>query len=413
MEVPRFYSGYHPAVPRTPLWAVAVVAAATSLSLAIALGTRGYVHPDERLHVEAFRYYASHVWPPDMNSDALVYDAYGTSKVYARESAYTLFGWLGRGPGVRPYRLLGVALLPLTLGLLLFRRSRLAPTQALGLVLAAVPQVLYVFGYANTDGWSVCVSVALFAFALRLSESGAPWTWAECAALGLLAGLLLATKDNFLFALALPLVLLVPQARSRATPGRLALVLVLAALPPAPYKVIYPSTQDDYAGASWRQSEQRAAPGFKPSDATPPVDVLRGFAVRTAQSAWGVYGHMNVFHAPAVYAGVAALAALNLGLTVRTARRRWSVLPVELRRLLLTAPCVILANLALSLRWSLEVFYQPQGRYLFPSLLPAALLLAGTVAHEDGERGVRLASAGLALGLCAWSLLTLALPRLA
>ena len=72
----------------------------------------------------------------------------------------------------------------------------------------------------------------------------------------------------------------------------------------------------------------------------------------------------------------------------------------------------IAANFLLSLRWSVVFSYQPQGRYLFPSLLPAALLLIGTFAYEDKLRRVRLASAGLALTLSAWSLLFLALPRL-
>jgi hypothetical protein len=414
-----------------PTWKVALLVGATLLSLTIALATRPFVHPDERLHVEAFRYYATHAWPPDLNSSALVYDSYGTSKVYAREIVYTILGppgrlagsALGRAHPALAFRLLNVALLPLALAALLRVRSRIVPAGAIAVVIASLPQVLYVFGYANSDAWAVFLSILLFAQTLRLADAAAPWPLPEMALLGGLTGLLLASKDNFLLALALPAVLLAPRI---AAAGRRGLVLffLLAALIPAPYKIVYPLTQPDFAGATWRMSEERAAPGFKPSDPSraslPPAgdsawDVLvhGDFAVRTAQSLWGVYGHMNVFHAKGVYVGVGLLALLNVALTARTAWRRWTDLPAELRRLLLAAPCVMLANFVLSLRWAVEVFYQPQGRYLFPALIPAALLLVGTLAHEDSGRRARVASAGLALALAAWSLLFLALPALA
>jgi hypothetical protein len=408
----------------------ALVAGASVVSLAIAVGTRAYAHPDERLHVEAFRYFAEHAWPPDLNADGLVYDPYGTSKVYAREIAYTLLGPVGRGleaalglthPALG-FRLLSVALLPVTLLALLRAPAAIVPAPAFAVVLAAVPQVLYAFGGANTEAWAVCMSVLLFAHSLRLAAVEGAWPLREAALLGVLTGLLLASKDNFLFALALPAAVLVPRARQAGTRGLLLLVL-LAALIPAPYKVAYPLSQPDFAGATWRMSEERAAPGFKPSDPSraglPPggdsawgVLFHSAFLVRTAQSLWGAYGHMSVFHHPGVYVAAGALALLNLGLTLRTARRRWPGLPVGLRRLLLAAPVVIVANLALSLRWSTEIYFQPQGRYLFPSLLPACVLLAGTVAHENVGRRLRIASAALALLLSAWSVLFLALPRL-
>jgi len=412
-------------------WSVALIVAATLLSLTIALKTRPFVHPDERLHVEAFRYFAAHLWPPDLNSGELLYDSFGTSKVYARDIVYTILGWPGRlvesaigaANPTLAFRLLNVALLPLTLGALLAVSSRIAPAAAVAIVLASIPQLLYVFSYSNSDAWAVMLSVLLFAKALQLAEKEGPWPLGDTAILGALTGLLLASKDNFLFALVLPGILLAPRVAARAGKRGLVLLVLLIALFPAPYKIVYPRTQPDFAGATWRMSEERAAPGFKPSDPSrasllPGVntawDVLvqTKFAVRTAQSAWGAYGHMKVFHAKGVYLFVAGLVLLNVALAGRTARQKWTQLPAELRRLLMAAPCVIVANLALSLRWSVDVFYQPQGRYLFPSLLPAALLLVGTLAHEDTVLSVRLASAGLALGLAAWSLLFLALPRL-
>lgn len=396
------------------------------------MATRPYSHPDERLHVEAFRYFAAHAWPPDLNSSQLLYDPYGTSKVYAREIVYTILGPFGRlvetvvgtpHPTIA-FRLLNVALLPLALGALLRLRSAILPSGAVAVVFASVPQVLYVFAYANSDAWAVALSVLLFAQALRLAGSQPRWPLHQTAILGALTGLLLASKDNFLLALALPAILLVPRISAGAGRRGLLLFVLLAALPPLPFKIVYPLTQPDFAGATWRMAEERAEPSFKPSDPTragtstgggSALEMLQDgeFLVRSAQSAWGVYGHMDVFHAKGVYAGVAALVLLNLGLTAFAARRGWSDLPPALRQLLVAAPFVILLNLALSLRWSAEIYYQPQGRYLFPSLVPGALLLAGTVGREGVRtRRLRIASAGLALALAAWSLLFLALPRL-
>jgi len=418
-------------MPSRVQWSLALILGATLLSLTLALRTRPFVNPDERLHVEAFRYFAGHLWPPDLNSGELLYDSFGASKVYAREIVYAILGPPGRlleaaigaGNPALAFRLLNVALLPVTLGALLAVTSRIVPAAAIAVVFAALPQLLYVFSYANSDAWALMLSVLLFAKALQLAEKQAPWPLGDTAMLGALSGLLIASKDNFLFALVLPGVLLGPRIVAAAGRRGLLLLLFLIALFPAPYKVIFPATQPDFAGATWRMSEERAAPGFKPSDpylaSLPPGhdtawDVLfqHKFAVRTAQSAWGVYGHMNVFHAQGVYVFVAGLVLLNVALTLRTALQKWRQLALELRRLLLVAPCVIAANFLLSLRWSAEIFYQPQGRYLFSSLLPAALLLVGTLNHEKALKRVRLASAALALMLCAWSLLFLALPRL-
>jgi hypothetical protein len=411
--------------------AAAVVVVATLLSLTLALRTRGFIHPDERIHMEALHYFSSHWWLPDLNSDSLVYDAFGASKVYAREVSYLILGRLGLildasvgGPPWRAFRLVNVALLPLTLVVLFWVRSSLVPTPALAMVLACVPQVLYLFAYANSDAFAVCVSVLLFAQALRLARREVPWPMGECATLGVLLGLCLGAKDNFLFALAFPAVILLPRLAAGIGARRLLLIALLAAAIPLPYKVLYPLSQPEFSEATWRQAEERAQPGFKPSDPSraglPPPDhgawqVLTkdAFAWRTAQSFWGVYGHMKVFDAPGVYLSVALLALANFGLTLETAIRRWASLHASRRRLFVVAPLVLAANLALSLRWSMAIFYQPQGRYLFPSLLPVAFLLVGTADLESRSRQrLRLASATAAMLLCVWSLLFVALPRL-
>ena len=85
----------------------------------------------------------------------------------------------------------------------------------------------------------------------------------------------------------LPGILLAPRVAARAGKRGLVLLVLLIALFPAPYKIVYPRTQPDFAGATWRMSEERAAPGFKPSDPSraslPPGD----------DTAWDVLVHTS------------------------------------------------------------------------------------------------------------------------
>jgi hypothetical protein len=412
--------------------APALLALATLLCLTLAVRTRGYVHPDERLHLAAFRYFAAHLWPPPPNADGLAYDVFGISKVYAQEVAYPVVGRLAAlltrlGVDEPPWlavRLVNVALLALSLASLLACGAGLVPGRALAITMVAVPQVVYVFSYANSDALAVASSTLLFVLACRLAARAAAWTTGECLALGVLCGLVVGAKDNFLLALVLPAVLLTPGFVRGIGAGRLALVAAATLAVATPYKVLYPALTPDFAALTLRQMEERPAPGFKWSDPQrrqlPPAghsawDVLTTdrFALRTAQSFWGVFGAMKVFAPASVYAAAGALALAAAGLTLSTAVRRWRQMPPTRRVLLAVSPALLLLNVAASLRWSMAYSFQPQGRYLFPSLVAVALMLAGT-ADLDGPatRRCRAVVTLLALALGFGTLLLVALPRL-
>ena len=51
-------------------------------------------HPDSRYHLYGFSYFENHWWPPDLNSDDLVYSPYGNSRVYSGEIVYLVYGKL-------------------------------------------------------------------------------------------------------------------------------------------------------------------------------------------------------------------------------------------------------------------------------------------------------------------------------
>lgn len=409
------------------------LAAFTAIAAALAIHTAPGIHPDEALHLAAFRYYETHAWPPPLNSDELEYDPYGTSKVYSLELTYLLLARVGSplrrlfdAPDFLVYRLLNVALLPLAFWPWLRARGTLPPLPGMALALLAIPQVIYVFAYANSDAFAVALSLWLFALALRLADAPTPWRDRDALWLGLLTGLLLAAKANFVFALVAPALVLLPALRRGLRPRGLARALALALLLPAPLRVVYPVTQSgQFSDAVERMHRQRAqsAPQRAAAESTAWLAergvgvkealIDRGFLVRTAQSLWGVYGHMNVFNPAAVYVAAGLVALLNGGLTAVWAWRRRSALPSRLRWLLLASPPVLAANLAASFYRAYTFSFQPQGRYLFPSLACIGLLLAGTLAEEDeASQRIRQASWVVAMALASGSLLGVALPQL-
>ncbi len=62
------------------------------ISSQIALQTAFNVHPDEANHADAFCYFEHHWWPPDLNSDDLLYSLAGWSRVYNGELVYIVYG---------------------------------------------------------------------------------------------------------------------------------------------------------------------------------------------------------------------------------------------------------------------------------------------------------------------------------
>ena len=116
-------------------------------------------------------------------------------------------------------------------------------------------------------------------------------------------------------------------------------------------------------------------------------------------SFYGYFGHWKTASPGWAYllaGGLALFAVLLTGATLVTA---WKTLPVEARAMLLLAPAVMVLNVLGSALHSWTVDYQPQGRYVFASLVPLALLAGGTWAFDT--RWLRVArAAGWAI-LCA------------
>lgn len=136
---------------------------------------------------------------------------------------------------------------------------------------------------------------------------------------------------------------------------------------------------------------------------------LRQFVVTTFQSFWGQFGWMGVVMDRWVYAALALFVLVVIaGLVVAWPRRQWDA--AERRHaliLLATTACTLVLFLGYNL-----TFVQPQGRYLFPALIPVGSAVALGLyswARLLGQRSWLnwLLPAGLALALIGLDLLAL------
>jgi hypothetical protein len=445
------------------------------LAVQIALVTHYNDHPDEYIHVDAFCYFESHAWLPPLDLNGLNYGPEGESRVYDAEVVYWVYGraaamlgWFrdrlaspgapAQPPGpvaelspqqflpvvvqaeitVGPqqlqclshyavYRLFNVALFLITLGLLFGVGVRHAWAAAIGMVLLCLPQVIYLYAYANSDAWAL--SFALFLLVFALAERHPLASLSKAVLLGLLTGIVLLSKQSVWAAIPFAYTLIAYRvvqdwrgaggARPQAVWRHGAAVLATAMLVIAPIRIWYPLSLGGHLETRLAQiREERAIPGFKPSDPFTPGRQLRSKGVGLDQivlnlhwvetSAMSFYGYFGpiMYRAPlSAYLIALALAIINALLSLTVLRRNWKVLPDTLRLAFLSAPVVVGVCVAASMYNSWTHDYQPQGRYLFVAVVPIALWMWGTLPWESPRtRAVRLGSAALLLALCAFVL---------
>jgi len=433
----------------------------------IARVTNYAIHPDETEHADAFCYYASHVWPPDLNVDGLIYSMSGWSRVYNSELVYLIYGRAIRVIGfllqpeapaqlapipeldarparvflplvstevelacglaldsvLRASRSLNVMLLFATLVLLLLGGRRHIWTGIAGLLMMCLPQVIYLYSYANSDAWGLSMSLFLIAFVLIRGERLFRSLW-SVAALAVLTGLVLLTKETFWVSIPFAYLyagLSVSRAEwngraafSWQLVGALALVVGISLALIAPMRFYYPYTQGDFEARVEEMREERAMPAYKPSQVTaggywlarrgvPFWKVSRDlwWYERSSQSTFGVFGWMNVESSPRARQVAGAAFAALASATYLFAVLRWRTLPESLQVGLVVAPLFVVLAVLLSLLNSWRVDEQPQGRYLFDALMPAAIIMAGTIALEPRWlRGVRAAAFAVLFVLC-------------
>lgn len=382
------------------------------------------LHPDERSHLDACRYYEDHWIPPPPNAEGLYYSVYGWNRVYSGElthwilgkagAAAKLLGWDGRGR-LRFYRLVNVGLGTLLVGLLWFPLGRDPRMALLGLGFLCIPQVLYIFTYVNSDAISLVFATLLLIHSIRMATDPA-WNRKSFAVLLLLTVLTGSSRLTHLAALVPAwgiLALAVAERWMRGT-GKspvpaLAAILLMASAGVLAWREGVPRLTGATDEALLAMKEERAAPGYRPGSptrATLRIEVrqrdfrrmLPAWFRMLGESAYARFGKFmdapNALSRSEIRA-VGAAAGLLLLLSVALLAANRAREPLWLKGLCLLLPAGLAAAIAGALFHSYQMDWQPQGRYLF-GVLPAALLLAtAPLARTSGLAARALALLGM------------------
>ena len=239
---------------------------------------------------------------------------------------------------------------------------RVAP--AVPLAMLGIPMFTAVCAGFSADPLANLLSAAVVLVLVRRARQGPPTLqvpWAVAA--GALIGLGLLTK--LALGMFVPLALAIILVRSRRPVREAAVLLVTIALLVAPWLVHQVTTYgwaDPLALArhSAVVADQPRFPGLS-------AEYVGAFATTSFHSFWAQFGWMAIVAQPRLYLawGIVTLLAV-LGLAIQ---RCWARRP-EWRLLVAGSVLALIAYLGYNL-----TFEQPQGRYLFPALVPIALLL--------------------------------------
>jgi hypothetical protein len=403
----------------------------------IVFQTNQCTHPDSRYHLYAFTYFEDHWWPPDVNSDDLVYSPYGASRVYSGETVYLIYGkiiHLVKNLGLlqqfdRPYNVLetpyavckeGVVygslnsiLFLVTLSILFYKGLNDPIPAGLGLLMTVIPQVTYLYSYSNSDAWGLSLSIFLFLFYLYNQDTWYQSIWKACV-LGILTGLLITSKKSFwisiIFVYALILIDIVGEIKKQNFLNRkfvlsLGLVILMAVILITPINIIYPNSQENFKSGMATMLNQRAGERFNPknpqvwsyrasSQGVPFLDLIQknDWMQISLKSFYGVFGHMTVYSPDIAYRISGITISLLCTLTFISLFQHWKALSKNLKLMLLISPAAIIVNILLSMRHSWIADFQPQGRYLFASIIPLAISCSGLAKFENrwikGLRGL-------------------------
>ena len=337
--------------------------------------------PDEAMHRSVSGYIARHLAWPTWDSRDL--QRYWTGASYATASS---FGYWVEGLSERftgRARLGSLALFALLLTVLAIRCFRDRVTGSIGLTMLT-PQVAFVFAYVNSDAWTVIVSFLLGTAAARFRHD--PRRASAIVFLFAMLGASLTVRFHLWpLAALVGAYVLTPRLRLLWRERRRALLWgLIVALPLACWWPItsYRANDGDPIGVAAGRRAQRK---FRVPDA-PRLNVpwkaleLRGFALLTAQSFYGVWGWMQMWLAEPFYWAVAVLGGVLALLLARLEARFVPLIAV-----------LFLVNAALVVLYATTYDFQPQGRYLFPSFfLSMGLVIEDLALGAGANRAPRL-----------------------
>jgi hypothetical protein len=399
-------------VPMNPLGKIspsrtAQFGAAAALILTMAVITKFNAHPDEYLHFEAAKYFATHLLPPALDDPAMEpsFSHYGVSYLQDLDTAYFLIGKLMAAvpstlasPEIAA-RLCNVLFFAALAAWLIWRLPKsFAPA-----VLLISPQIWYVFSYVNSDAWALALS---FVVVIQLADKDSllsqylradGWRTAWRGGLWFAALLVLLVMAKRNYHLLLPFIGLVvlwrtflwkAEAPLLRVAKKWAVIAVAALALYLPLRIGHEAiNRFDASRLRVEQAEKFAAPRFKPSEIAAgeaaqrlvlrsqgvkysDLFMERNWAAQSFQSFCGVYQWMSLSGPPEYYFLIGALyLALLSFLLAGICRISWrdALFAVAVLGL---AVCIVLISAYQS--WTAD--FQPQGRYLFPILPMIAFL---------------------------------------
>lgn len=399
---------------------VGLVVAAVFMAGSIAWNSRPTVHPDEMMHVDAFRYFETAWGRPAPGSDLVRYSNYGWSRVFTGEVVYEVYGKIGRvvkavySPAqgwadvfalqayrqgeaqavYRLYRLINVGLLAVTLAWLMFARCRWFPPWVLAVTVLAIPQCVYIYGYANSDGWGLSACLLLFVASAQLAERRPDqWTWRRVMVWAGLVVCLLLSKTGFVIGIVLPLVvigvsLLLQRPGWKWAAVRVLLPLVAAYCIAAAYQPYIRPFAGKYRAAVRAAKEIKADPEYRGEVPQHWGSNLfgKGYDLQRMlnhvpwmrsnfTSFYSRFGGWDVYHPQWTFEWAMMLLWAGIGASM-VGRLIWSRGWCDW---LCTAvgPLVGGVSFLATLWHSLHIDYQPQGRYLFACVVPLAFWWCG------------------------------------
>jgi len=252
-------------------------------------------------------------------------------------------------------------------------------------LISTVPQITFVGSYHNPDALTMAATTASMFFGLSLLYEG--WTrWTDALFLGLSLGLVTVSKQNGWLAssLFLCLVLLFSSRKFRILVARLPLVVIPPVLTLGSWFLFQHWHYGDILArdvfrTAWSTDRPLAVPYASQGYSIPSFLLNTDWLELTFKSFWGVFGYMSVELHPVLYWIIFLLCVVSLvGLVMGVFRRlKNGSLHLKSKRMqVLSALAIVVVILIIAAMYhSYYNDYQPQGRYLFPVIVPICLLL--------------------------------------
>lgn len=446
---------------------VLIIAIFTTISVILAIKAPLYENPDEAFHVDGFRYFENNSWPPPLGNPDLLYSPDGNSRVYYGEIVYWIFGKIGSFPSKffiteeakNPllnsyliYRFMNIVLYLLTLIFIFFRDPVQTYTIPIGILILTIPQITYLYSYANSDAWGLSMGILFTILVLEMIIKS-KYSWKNSIISGISLGFLLGSKTPFLISLILPslcfLQIMVHEQAftfqkeypfinfrivklantKRYTENifyKLLLSLIIAIVIFAPLRIIYPISQSPYESNLITQRENFSIDGYKPSDPYIPTFNMgaKGVTAKellfeypwfdlTSKSFYGLYGAMRINNPDWIYSTAMLLFSFLFFIAILSNFIAWQKFSKQLKLMIISGFFVVFLNILASIHNSISYDFQPQGRYLFPSLPALAYVLFTNIPYNPkGLKYFQITLIILLIFLAIYSLIFIAVPGL-